>query len=123
MSENEEDEVCRTQFGSMHEKIREVFLTSFIFRCEAYKNLTVYNDVFLDPAILKLLKNDDVVKTAKIFLENDLNLTQASKTCFLHRNTLIYRIKRIKTIMGLDIRKFEDAVCFANMLELYKNFV
>lgn len=114
---------CKTQFESMQEKIKEVFSTSFIFRCEAYKNLTIYNDIFIDPAISKLLKNEDIVKTAKIFLENDLNLSKASKTWFLHRNTMIYRLDKIKSILGLDIRKFEDAVRFANMLELYKNFV
>ena len=35
---------------------------------------------------------------------------------------MIYRINKIKQTTGLDIRKFEDAVLFANMLELAKNF-
>ena len=117
-----ENLVCRTQFDSLKEKIREVFSTPFILQCVAVNNLTVYNDVFSDNSVKKMLGNEDIIKTAKIFLQNDINLSKASKTWFLHRNTMIYRIGKIKETTGLDIRRFEDAVLFANMLELYKNF-
>ena len=117
-----EQNVCKTEFESQEQKIREVFSTPFILRCVAGNNLVMYNDIFLNPQIKKMLKNEDIITTAKIFLDNDLNLSKASKKWFLHRNTMIYRINKIKQTTGLDIRKFEDAVLFANMLELAKNF-
>lgn len=117
-----EENVCKTVFESQEQKIREVFSTPFILRCVENNNLLVYNDIFLNPQIKKMLANEDIITTAKIFLDNDLNLSKASKKWFLHRNTMIYRINKIKQTTGLDIRRFADAVLFANMLELAKNF-
>lgn len=116
------EQVCKTQFESVKEKIRTVFSTPFILRCAGIVNKTIYNDVFTDKDILKILSNEEIIKTAKIFLDNDLNLSKSSKKWFLHRNTMIYRINKIKQIMGLDIRVFADAVLFSNMLEIYKSF-
>ena len=117
-----EQNVCKTQFENMQEKIRVVFSTSFILRCAKLEGNTVYNDIFTDKDIVKILSNEEIIKTAKIFLDNDLNLSKSSKKWFLHRNTMIYRINKIKQIMGLDIRVFADAVLFSNMLEIYKSF-
>lgn len=117
-----EENVCKTVFESQEQKIREVFSTPFILRCVENNNLLVYSDIFLNPQIKKMLANEDIITTAKIFLDNDLNLSKASKKWFLHRNTMIYRINKIKQTTGLDIRRFADAVLFANMLELAKNF-
>ena len=40
--------------------------------------------------------------------ENDMNITEVARQMFVHRNTLIYRIEKIKKKTGLDIRKFYD---------------
>ena len=45
-------------------------------------------------------------------LQNDLNLSAASKQLFIHRNTLNYRLDKIKKDFGLDLRSFKDAVIF-----------
>ena len=29
-----------------------------------------------------------------------------------HRNTLVYRLERLEKVIGLDIRKFDDAMTF-----------
>ena len=31
---------------------------------------------------------------------------------FVHRNTLVYRLDKIKKMTGLDLREFEDAITF-----------
>ncbi len=40
----------------------------------------------------------------------NLNVSEAARMLYLHRNTLIHRIERINKITGLDIRDFFDAV-------------
>lgn len=30
----------------------------------------------------------------------------------MHRNTLVYRLEKIKKLTGLDLRKFDDAIVF-----------
>ncbi|MFI5240759.1 MAG: helix-turn-helix domain-containing protein [Candidatus Saccharimonadia bacterium] len=57
-----------------------------------------------------LLRDQQLYKTVKIFLDSGLNLTEASKNLHIHRNTLIYRLDKTKKIIGLDPRHFDDAL-------------
>lgn len=57
-----------------------------------------------------VFQDHDLYKTVSVFLEKDLNLSEASKALHVHRNTLIYRLNNIKKMIGLDPRKFSDAV-------------
>ncbi|MDM8533271.1 helix-turn-helix domain-containing protein [Clostridiaceae bacterium HSG29] len=60
----------------------------------------------------KIFKNKDLIYTAKNFFKNNLNITETSEKIFVHRNTLIYRINKIKEISGFDLKLFEDAMRF-----------
>ncbi len=57
--------------------------------------------------------SDEILETVRVFFMNDLNLTAASRQLFIHRNTLNYRLDKIKKISGLDLRNFHDAVIFS----------
>ena len=59
-----------------------------------------------------LLKNKELLNSAKEFLNCDLNINLASQKLFIHRNTLIYRLNKIEKLVGLDLRNFNDAVTF-----------
>lgn len=61
---------------------------------------------------------DEMIETVRVFFRNDLNLTAASKQLFIHRNTLNYRLDKIKKDFGLDLRSFRDAVIFRIMSEI-----
>lgn len=56
--------------------------------------------------------DDDMIKTIDMFFKLDLNLSEASKELYVHRNTLIYRLDKIQKYTGYDIRKFNDAALF-----------
>ena len=55
---------------------------------------------------------EETLETVRVFFLNDLNLTAASKQLFIHRNTLNYRLDKIKKDYGLDLRNFSDAAVF-----------
>ena len=55
---------------------------------------------------------DEMMETVQVFFRNDLNLTAASKQLYIHRNTLNYRLDKIRKDYGLDLRCFQDAVIF-----------
>ena len=40
--------------------------------------------------------------------EHDMNLSKAAKLLFVHRNTMVYHINRVKRITGLNPMKFYD---------------
>lgn len=114
---------CSLEFETQKDKIRTVFSTPFILHCVKNGNVQLYDDILFDVRINKLLQNDEIIKTAQAFMQNDLNLSTASKACFLHRNTMIYRITKICEVTGLNIRKFQDAVLFSNMLQIFNSRV
>ena len=62
--------------------------------------------------------SDEMLETVRVFFRNDLNLTAASKQRFIHRNTLNYRLDKIKKDYGLDLRSFQDAVIFRVISEI-----
>ena len=50
----------------------------------------------------------------------NLNVSETSRKLFVHRNTLVYRLEKIKKITGLDLREFEDAIVFKVALMVKK---
>lgn len=58
--------------------------------------------------------------TIQRFFENNLNVSETSRKLFVHRNTLVYRLEKIKKITGLDLREFEDAIVFKVALMVKK---
>ena len=62
--------------------------------------------------------SDEMMETVSVFFRNDLNLTAASKQLFIHRNTLNYRLDKIKKDFGLDLRTYQDAVVFRIITEI-----
>ncbi len=65
----------------------------------------------LHPEAEKILTGE-MMETARAFFQNDLNLSTTARKLFIHRNTLLYRMDKIRKATGLDLRKFEDAVVF-----------
>lgn len=62
----------------------------------------------------------EMMKTIDVFLKNGLNLSEASKELFIHRNTLIYRIEKIEKYTGFDIKNFNQAVIFKMIFTIWK---
>ncbi|SDQ19809.1 CdaR family transcriptional regulator [Virgibacillus salinus] len=60
---------------------------------------------------LKPLINDDAFSQLKhdfiTYCNNNMNISKAAEDLFIHRNTLIYRLKKINNITGLDTSCFE----------------
>ena len=52
--------------------------------------------------------NTELLRTVKVFVNNDFNINQSAEKLFIHRNTLYKRIDRINTILDLDIDKSEN---------------
>lgn len=62
----------------------------------------------------------DLVETCFALFENDLNVSKTAVGLYMHRNTLIYRIAKLKRLTGLDVRRFSDAVTFIILYRSYR---
>ena len=81
------------------------------------------NEVFKKNPIETL--DDDTLETINKFFENNLNVSETSRKLYVHRNTLVYRLEKIKKLTGLDLREFDDAIVFkvAMMVKQYLDSV
>ncbi|OPJ55031.1 PucR family transcriptional regulator [Alkalithermobacter paradoxus] len=70
-----------------------------------------YKEYILNGKDINIL-DKDIINTSLEFINSDLNIAQTAKKLYIHRNTLIYRLDKIKEIFDLDLRKFEDAFYF-----------
>ncbi|MDR2817623.1 MAG: helix-turn-helix domain-containing protein [Oscillospiraceae bacterium] len=61
--------------------------------------------------------------TIQKFFENNLNVSETARNLFVHRNTLVYRLEKIKKMTGLDLREFEHAIVFKVALMVKKYLV
>ncbi len=62
----------------------------------------------------------ETLMTIQCFFENNLNVSETSRKLFVHRNTLVYRLDKIRKITGLDLREFEHAITFKVALMVKK---
>lgn len=77
------------------------------------------NEVFKKNPIETL--DEDTLDTINRFFENNLNVSETSRRLYVHRNTLVYRLEKIKKLTGLDLREFDHAIVFkvAMMVKMY----
>ena len=52
----------------------------------------------------------ETLMTIQCFFENNLNVSETSRKLFVHRNTLVYRLEKIRKLTGLDLREFDNAI-------------
>jgi len=99
---------------------REKLIEEIIFSLPSQKIEFLENEFFSSKGFKEFLKNEELLLTIKEFLKNDLNVLKTSKKTFMHRNTLLYRIDKVKKLTGLDARCFEDAVVLEVLINLNK---
>ena len=102
----------------------------------SYDNLGIARLIYQLPTTLCETFLKEVFKTGSIdsldhetlftihkFFENNLNVSETSRKLFVHRNTLVYRLEKIKKLTGLDLREFDHAIIFkiALMVKKYLN--
>ena len=98
-----------------------------------YENLGIGRLIYQLPTILCEMFLQEVFKKNPIdaldketlftihkFFENNLVLSETARKLFVHRNTLVYRLEKIKKLTGLDLREFDDAITFKVALMVKK---
>lgn len=79
---------------------------------------TFLKEIFKKGSIVGL--DQETLFTIQKFFENNLNVSETSRRLFVHRNTLVYRLEKIKKLTGLDLREFDDAIVFKVALMVKK---
>ena len=88
-----------------------------------YQLPTTLCDIFLSEVFKKNSIDSldhETLFTINKFFENNLNVSETSRKLFVHRNTLVYRLEKIKKLTGLDLREFDHAIIFKVALMVRK---
>ncbi|MBE7033340.1 MAG: PucR family transcriptional regulator [Ruminococcaceae bacterium] len=101
-----------------------------------YENLGIARLIYQLPTTLcelflsEVFKKDSIdsldqetLYTIQKFFENNLNVSETSRQLYVHRNTLVYRLDKVKKITGLDLRLFDHAIVFKVALMVKKYLV
>ena len=77
-----------------------------------YQLPTTLCEIFLREVFKKNSLDQETLFTINKFFENSLNVSETSRKLFVHRNTLVYRLEKIRKLTGLDLRQFDHAIVF-----------
>jgi PucR family transcriptional regulator, purine catabolism regulatory protein len=66
------------------------------------------------------LHGTSYIITLENYFLNNLNISETAKAMFLHRNTLIYRIEKIKEILGTDLKNSEELLQIQLSLKIFR---
>lgn len=83
------------------------------------------NKEIKDELLLKLkdkfdLFDKEIIDTIDEFVNSGLNISDAARKLYIHRNTLIYRLDKINKETGFDIRNFKEATVFVIAFLIWK---
>lgn len=65
--------------------------------------------------------DNEMITTIEEFVNCGLNISDAARKIYIHRNTLIYRLDKIKKETGFDIRNFKEATVFIIAFLVWKD--
>jgi purine catabolism regulator len=81
-------------------------------------------NMFIDSQLGALLlggeeKNINLFQTLTVYLQNNGNGKDTSKELFIHRSTLLYRIEKIESLLGIDLHDSETRFNLMMAIKLY----
>ncbi|MBU5592176.1 helix-turn-helix domain-containing protein [Clostridium sp. MSJ-4] len=88
---------------SISEPLKKKFIKKFSSKFESFDN--------------------EMLNTVEEFINSGLNISDAAKNLYIHRNTLIYRLDKIAKDTGYDIRNFKQATIFMIAFLIWKESV
>ncbi|TKD68664.1 PucR family transcriptional regulator [Pseudalkalibacillus hwajinpoensis] len=93
-----------------------LFPSQLVFTHQDLIPAILFNEASTDTIqyLIKLIEpvQEDVelVKSIRIYLECNLNITLAAKQLYVHRNSLQYRVDKFIEKTGIDVKSFKGAV-------------
>lgn len=98
-----------------------------IYRILSYEGLQPELEQFykerLEPLVeYDMEKGTDLVLTLNKYFEYEGNLKEVSEKLFIHYNTAVYRLQRIKEITGVDFNNYNDRLNLQIALKIFEMY-
>ena len=105
---------------NLTQKISSMFATERLIGHFSEENQAEYRAVLSHKNVQTIFRDRSIMQTVSSFFGNGLNISKTSEKTYMHRNTLNYRIDKIEKFLGLNLKLFDHAVLFRNMLIVFK---
>lgn len=64
------------------------------------------------------LKGTDYIHTLRVYLENGNDLLHSAEKMYIHRNTMINRMRKISTLLGVDVNEPKERIELNNIFNI-----
>lgn len=96
-----------------------------IYRLLTFDSIRSEAELFCEEMLGPLLAYDEakdaqLLKTLRVYYQCRGNLTKLSRMLKVHYNTVLYRLEKVKTILGIDLEAEEDLLNLQIALKLYE---
>lgn len=110
----------KSDFSYVKTKLKEI--PFYIDNYHNNKSILSFNLTKIDNQLEKLIlgsyyNNHEMLKTVKVFLENNQNSSTASKELYVHRNTLNQRLEKFISETNFNVKNFKDAFLIYHLLK------
>lgn len=115
--------VCDREKNKEHAKFAEQSILDLLLKESSREEVLAYCWMKLQPLTEadKVLKSEYVI-TLQRYLENNNSLIKTAEAMFIHRNTLVNRMKKIDSLLGIDINKNEPRNEYYNIYKVLQYF-
>ncbi len=62
----------------------------------------------------------DLLQTLETWIENQFNIAQTARSLYTHRNTVLYRMDKISSILNSDLKDAEELLKYQLALKIYR---
>lgn len=97
-------------YNFLYEHIKNFFFRDYFDIYMMSKiSISVYEQMYLHVLEDKEFNQEEFLDIIHVLIRNNYNLTQSSKELFMHRNTILYKLEKLKKILNIDpVNKEED---------------
>ncbi|WP_209123768.1 PucR family transcriptional regulator ligand-binding domain-containing protein [Alkalihalobacillus sp. BA299] len=85
-------------------------LTELLKSIPTQKLKEFYKSTLKDLAFSSEKEKIDLVQTLEFFLNHNCQISETAKSMYIHRNTVIYRLKKCEEILGRDIKNSDETL-------------
>lgn len=90
------------------ESYQDMGILSLLFHIDSVECMGEFYDKTIKPLVEYDTDNgSNLVEVLECYLKSNGSLNETAEELFVHRNTINYRIKKIESILGVDLTKFE----------------
>lgn len=118
-----EEAKAMIDYGSlMNKKDETIFARDHVFELLFASIDKEKMDYFLGPFVKKVNNNEEMLLTMQALIKNNMNLIKASQDLFVHRNTIVFRLNKLKELFNINPLHNESDRLLLHLIYLYVKY-